>query len=130
MSKPSEHLNFQYSELSRINSALRSMRGWGVLESDPGFQRLWKARGAAIAKIGIKAPRITTLIAKLIGLSPGELKLWEDAEIGWMVETRAKAGAPPVYRYVSDAIAERIVKKTLTHEEFMEITSVDDYEGE
>ena len=130
MSRPSEHLQFQWSELARFNSQLGMMRSWGVLETDPGFLALFKARGAAMGKLGLRLPRITTLITKLIGLSPGELTLWSDAEIGWMTEARAAPGAPPVYRSVSDQVAESIIKGKLTHEQFEALKVPDPYIGE
>jgi len=74
------------------------------------------ARGAAMGKLGLRLPRITSLIAKLIGFSPGEITLWADAELGWMSEARERPGAPPVYKYVSDEIAEKIVKREVTPE--------------
>ena len=130
MSKPKEHLAFQWAELNKLTSQLSQMRRWGVLESDPGYLRLFQSRGAAMAKLGLRQPRITTLILKLAGLSPGELTLWADAEIGWKVEARISPGAPPVYRKVSDDIAERIIKEELTHEQFAELVAPDPYQGE
>ncbi len=130
MSKPSEHLDFQWAELNKLNDQLRLMRRWGVLPSDPGFKRLLGSRGAAMAKLGLNVPRTTTLILKLFGLSPGELTLFADAEIGWLVEAKATPAAPPVYRYVGDDIAEKVVRKTLTHDEFTELMTPDPYQGE
>lgn len=118
MSKPSEHLTFQYEELNKFNDQLRMMTQWGVLPTDPGFQRLLSARGAALGKLGFKLPRITSLIAKLIGLSPGEISLWADAEIGWLTEARAGPGAPPVRKHISDELAKTILQGDLTHELF------------
>ncbi len=130
MSTPGQHLSFQYAELNKLNEQLAMMQRWGVSETDPGYQRLWDARGAALGKIGQIKARTTTLAVALVGLSPGEIKLWADAELGWMVEGRVTPGAPPVYRYVGDDIAEKIVKKLLTHEEFIELTLPDPYVGE
>ena len=130
MSTPKEHVTFQWNELAKLDDQLRMMRGWGVSELDPGFQALFKARGAALGKLGLRLPRTSTLIKLLIELSPGELKLWSDAEIGWMVETRAKPGAPPVYHSVSDQVAETIIKGELTHEEFEALKVPDPYLGE
>ncbi len=130
MSTPSEHQSFQFAELNKLNEQLGLMRRWGVLESDPGFQALFGARGAALGKLGFLKPRTSTLIKLLAGLSPGELKLWADAELGWLVEARTSPGAPPVYRYVGDDIAEKIAKEELTHEEFAELLVPDPYLGE
>jgi len=130
VSSPSEHLSFQYAELNRFSEQLDMMRRWGVSESDPGFQRLLEARGAAMGKLGLLQPRTTALALFIPGLSPGEVKLWADAEIGWMTEARVKPGAPPVYKYVSDEVAEKIVKGELTHELEEELMTPDPYLGE
>jgi len=122
MSTPSAHFQFQYNELNELERQLTVMRRWGVLPTDPGYLRLWRARGTAMGKLGLVQPRTTTLIKAIIGLSPGELKLWSDAELGWMVEVRTKPGAPPVYRYIGDDTAEKVVKGELTHEEFTELS--------
>ena len=116
MSLPSEHLQFQYAEVQKLDDQIRMMRRWGVSELDPGFQRLLSVRGLATSKLGFRLPRITSLILKLVGLSPGTINLWADAELGWMTESRARPGALPVYKYVSDEIAEKIVKREITHE--------------
>jgi len=130
MSTPGEHRKFQYEELGKLDKQLSMMRGWGVLETDPGFLRLSSARGAVMGKLGLKLPRTTTLVLSLLGLSPGGIKLWADAELGWLTEARVKPGAPPVYKYVSDEVAEKIVKRELTHELFEELVTPDPYIGE
>lgn len=130
MSTPKEHIDFQWAELRKLDLQLTQMRQWGVSETDPGYQRLFSARGTAMGKLGLLKPRTTTLIVSRAGLSPGELKLWADAELGFKVEARVSPGASPVYRFVSDAIAEKIVKGILTHEEFTELIAPDPYEGE
>ena len=130
MSTPTEHLKFQWAELHKIDEQLGMMRHWGVLESDPGFLRLLNVRGAAMGKLGLRLPRITTLVTTLLGLSPGELKLWADAELGWMVEAREKPGAPPVYRSVTDEIARALLKGELTHELEESLMAPVDYYGE
>jgi len=106
------------------------MRGWGVSELDPGFRRLLSARDAAMGKLGLMLPRTTTLAMSVLGLSPGEIKLWADAELGWMTEARRKPSALPVYKYVSDEVAEKLVKSELTHELEEELMTPDPYIGE
>jgi len=130
MSEPDEHITSQWDEFSKLESQLNMMRRWGVSELDPGFQALFRARGAALAKVGLMMPRLPTLITLLAALSPGEITLFADAEIGWLVEARAKPGAPPVYKYVSDEIAEKIVKGEITHELEEELMTPDTYIGE
>lgn len=116
MSFPAEHLKFQHAEIARLRHELNQLRSWGVPETEWSFQRLGRAIDTAIGKVGFVRPRITTLVWRLIGLSPGEINLWADAELGWMTEARARPGALPVYKYVSDEIAEKIVKREITHE--------------
>lgn len=130
MSEPDAHIKFQYDELHKLDEQLGMMRKWGVLETDPGFKALFKARGAALGKLGLRRPSITSLIRMLPGLSPGEVRLWADAEKGWMIEARAEPSAQPKYKYVSDEVAEKIVKEELTHEEFLELLVPDPYLGE
>lgn len=130
MSKPKEHLQFQYAELNKLNEQLQMMQRWGVSSSDLGFMRLLDARGAVMGKLGLRLPRTTTLVKTLFGLSPGSIKLWADAEIGWTTEARTRPGAPPVYRKVSDEIAEKLVKEELTQELHDYLMTPDDYFGE
>jgi len=130
MSTPGEHTKFQYAELNKLNSQLTMMRRWGVSEFDPGFKNLMSARGAIMGKLGLYLPRTTTMVGSFPGLSPGSIKLWADAELGWMTEARVKPGALPVYKYVSDEVAEKLVKKELTPELEKELMTPDTYLGE
>ena len=130
MSTPNEHLAFQWAEVNKLTSQLNLMQRWGVLPSDPGYLNLMTARGAAMGKLGLVKPRLTPLILRLVGLSPGDLKLWADAEIGWKVEARSEPGAPPVYHLVSDEVAEKLIKGELTHELEDELMAPDPYIGE
>lgn len=130
MSKPGEHYKFQWAEIDRLTRELNFMRRWGISELDPSFRALNRARGAAFGKLGLAKPRVSTLIVRGFGLSPGELKLFADAELGWLVEAKASPKSPPVFKYVGDDIAEKIVKEELTHEEFITLAAPDDYIGE
>lgn len=130
MSTPEQHLAFQFAEVARFEKELEQLKQWGMPETAGGFQRLGAAIDTAIRKVGQLLPRLTVPIKKLFGFSPGELLLWADAELGWKVEARVSPGAAPVYRQVSDEIAEKIIKESLTHEEFAELISPDPYIGE
>lgn len=130
MSTPGQHISFQQREFYELSEQLASFKKWGVLETDPGYQRLWKARGAAWGKIGKLKARTTTLATAMVGFSPGLLRLWSDAELGWMVEARVSSEAPPIYKYVKDDIAEAIVKREVTHDQFEELMTPDNYYGE
>lgn len=105
-----------WQQVGEIEHALSTMRKFGISELSPAYLQLSGIRGRLMAQVGIKAPRVTSLLLKLIGLSPGTVKLWHDVESGWMSEARVKPGAPPVYRAVSDEVAMALLKGELTHE--------------
>lgn len=130
MSIPAAHIKFQYAELDKLTEQLGMMRGWGISESDPGFLALLEARGIAEAKVGLMQPMSVFQIARSFGMSPGVIALFAVAERGWMVEARAKPGALPVYHYVSDEIAEAILKEELTPEQKEYLFTPDPYIGE
>ena len=109
MAVPEVHVKMQWRQINEINKALGTMRRFGILESSPAYRALNKARGALFGKIGFRVPRPTNLLLKLLGLSPGEIKVWHDSEAGWMVEARKTPKAPPVYHYVDDEVAMSIL---------------------
>ena len=130
MSEPKDHLDFQYAEVQRLDEQLRLMRQWGVSPTDPGYIALRTAHAQASFKVGLVLPRTSTLVQDLWGFSPGIIRLFNDAELGWMVEARTKPGAQPVYKYVSNEIAEKIVKRQITPELETFLMTPDDYIGE
>ena len=83
-----------------------------------------------MGQVGFKLPRPVSLLLRLVGLSPGVLKVWHDAESGWMSEARARPGAPPVYKAVSDEVAMAILKHEITHELEEGLLTPDPYLGE
>ena len=116
MSDPEEHIDFKNKEQQQIAIALKilSRAGYGIIS--PEYLDLLRAGQMSIATFGFKVPRPTTLIIKLLGLSPGEIRLFQDAERGWLVEAIERTGAQPVYKYVTDEIALTLLKGELTHE--------------
>jgi len=130
MSTPADHIDFQQREFDKLTSQVNMMRQWGISDLDPGFQKLMAARSEAFSKIGLNLPRTTTLIKTLVGLSPGEIKLWADAEIGWVVESTAAPGAPVVRKLVPDQVAELLLTGKMTHELEEVLMAPDTYEGE
>lgn len=130
MSTPKEHSKFQFAELRKLEDQVGMMRSWGVSELDPGFKSLLNARGAAMSKLGIKLPRTSALIKLLLGLSPGTIKVWSDAELGWMIEAIAGPGSPPVYKSISNEVAKTLITGKLTHELEESLMAPDTYFGE
>jgi hypothetical protein len=125
--EPVEYQRSMLNEIERAKSILLKA-GYGVI--DPPYLNLLRAGRMSLASFGLKVPRPMTLIIKLVGLSPGTITLWHDAESGFFTEARAKEGAPPVYRHVTDEVAIKILKGELTHELEVELMTPDDYIGE
>lgn len=121
---------YQYRQVKEIDRALGTMRKYGILESDPAYLKLSGIRGKLMGQVGFKAPRPKSLLFKLIGLSPGTVSLWHDAESGFMSEARAFPGALPVYKAISDEVAMAILKHEVTKELEAELMAPDEYLGE
>ena len=121
---------YSYNMVNEIDRALSTMRKFGIPEVSEAYQKLYGVRGKLLAQIGFKFPRPLSLLAKLVGLSPGEVRVWHDAESGWFAEARAKPGAPPVYHHVTDEVAMAILKKEVTPELETELLTPDEYLGE
>ena len=95
---------------------MKALRLSGILPTNPAAQALSKLRGALMGKLGFRAPRTTSAILKLVGLSPGTITTWFDVEGGWLSEARVKEGAPPIYHWIDEQTAMTILKGELTHE--------------
>ncbi len=121
---------YNYNMVNEIDRALNVLRKYKINPTSDAFSQLYSIRGKILSQIGFKFPRPMSLIKKLVGLSPGTVALWHDAESGWFTEARVKAGAAPVYRHVTDEVAVTILKGELTHELEAELMKPDDYTGE
>lgn len=115
---------------SRTARDILSLRRAGIPELHPSFMRLTRVGDTLRVSFGFKIPKPMTFLFKLLGLSPGEISLWHDAEGGWFTEARTGPGASPVYRYVGDDIAVAIIKEELTHGQFKALLAPDPYMGE
>jgi len=119
-----------WTQIRELERTLGSLRQFGILETSDAYRQLNALRGKLMKQVGFKFPRALTLVTKLAGLSPGVLKLFHDVESGFMSEARAKPGAPPVYHYMDYELAATILKGELTHEQFEQLVTPDDYTGE
>lgn len=126
----STDVKYQYNQLHEIERALSTMRKFGIPEVSDAYQTLYKLQGKLMAQVGFKIPRPLSLLTTLAGLSPGVIKVWHDAESGWMSEARERPGAPPVYKAISDEVAVAILKRELTPELERELMTPDEYYGE
>jgi len=119
-----------WQQINRLDESMGMMRMRGISPSAGPYQELFRLRGKLMGQVGIKYPREITLLMRVLGLSPGEIRLWHDVESGFMSEARAYPGAPPVYKAVSDDIATAILKKEITKELEAELMAPDEYLGE
>jgi len=117
----------KWRQIDELDKALGSLRVTGLGPGTTPFDTLWKLRGQIYGQIGFKFPRTLTQLIKIFGFSPGTITLWHDIESGWMSEARARPGAPPVYKSVSDEVAMAILKKEVTPELEAELLKPDEY---
>lgn len=122
-----KHSFLQISEVIRARQALTRA---GISLLDPVYGSISRVENRVAINLGFRIPKPMTLLLRLFGLSPGEIKLWHDAESGWFTEAREKPGAPPVYHYVNDDTAMAILKGELTKEREAELMKPDEYVGE
>ena len=113
-----------------LRNALRLLRGNGILPTAPNYLNLQKIAGNYTLHLGITIPKPITLILKLLGLSPGTITLFHDADSGFFVDARETPEAPPVYHHVTDEVAGIILRGELTHELEAELMKPDEYLGE
>ncbi len=120
-----------WNQINEIDRALRVLKPHLQL---PGmfdaYNLLNAQRGKLLAQVGLKFPRTILQLLRLTGLSPWSIAVFHDLEAGWLVEARVKPGTPPVYHYVSDAVATQILGGGLTHELEAQLMTPDEYLGE
>lgn len=92
-----------FEQLSEIEKGLATLLRSGLGPGNYAYETLYKVRGAVIGKLRLKVPtpRLPSLLKVLLMLSPGELKVFFDNEVGWIVEGTPTPGAPPVVRRIS-----------------------------
>jgi hypothetical protein len=125
-----DELRFKFHELDELNRALGVLRKYGMGPLDDAYKQLFSVRGKLMAQLGLKVPKVTTLLKLLAGLSPGTIKLWHDGDYGWFTEAVERPGAPPAYKKVTDEVAMTILKGEVTHELEITLMTPDDYQGE
>ena len=90
-----------YRQLDIINTAMRDLRRLGIPLENPAMRELYKLRGEVMGKLGLKIPRVSSILRTVSGLSPGIVRVWFDSETGFMAEGRPYPEAPPVYHAIS-----------------------------
>lgn len=125
-----ESSKYQQQQVSTLDAALGRLELKGIMPGVPGYDEIAKLRGKLLSQMGFRVPRSTLSIIQLVGLSPGEIRVWFDVELGWISEARERAGALPVLKIISDDVAAALIKGELTHELEKELLTPDTYVGE
>jgi hypothetical protein len=123
-------LYHSFRQINEIQRTLRTLTRAGFGPMTEPYQAVYKLQGDLLGKLGLRSVKPMSLLKLLVGLSPGSVKVWHDAESGWFTEAREKPGAPPVYHHVSDDTAMGLLKGELTHELEAELMKPDEYLGE
>lgn len=119
-----------YRQIHEYERAMRQLALGGFGPGTAPFNILYDARNKVLESVGLKSSRSVSSLLRLAGLSPGEIRLWHDAESGFMTEARRTPAAPPVYHHVEDQVALTILRGELTHELEEVLMTPDAYTGE
>lgn len=116
-----------YQQINTVDRALSDMRSFGFSIDFRPFRILQDSRIKLLRQIGVKLPKVISLLIKFIGLSPGVIALWLDNESGFMSEARTTPSSPPVYKSVSSQLAMKILSHDISPEleEFLMTPDVD-----
>lgn len=117
-------------QIGQIDRALDTMTRYGIPEEAEAYQTLWGQRGKLMAQVGYKFPRVNYALSMWREFSPERIRVRFDIETGWFSEARARPGAPPIYRSVSDEEAMAILKNEITPELKQRLLAPDEYLGE
>jgi len=101
-----------WQQVNEVEKALGTMRRFNIPVVSDAYQILSSQRTKLLGSIGLKVPRVVSLLMKIIGFSPGVIALWHDNESGFMSEARTTPSSPPVYKLLSGETAMKI----LTHD--------------
>jgi len=119
-----------WEQVHVIEREIGKLRTLGLTEQMPLYRELYQLRGRWMGMLGLKVPKVTQLVAAVLGLSPGEFRVWFDIETGWMVEARREKGAPPIYHSIDAETAVKISNRELSPDLEKRLLTPSDYIGE
>lgn len=122
--------DYHWYQVHTAEEDLATLRRLDVEETHPAYQRVWAQRGAALAKVGYKAPKVSDWLINWASYSPERIRLGRDPEYGWFIAAREKPDAPITYKHVSAEIAVAIIKEEVTPELVKELAKPEEYYGE
>ena len=117
----------------QINTADRALADLDRLGLGPGtdaYEAVWSKRGALLAEVGRKFPRIDYSLSMWREFSPERMRVWFDPEYGFNVEIRDTLKGIPRYRLVTPEVAAAIIKGQVTPELKASLLAPDTYLGE
>jgi len=121
-------LQHTYGAIRNLENELRSLRRAGMGAGNPVYDSLFRARADIYKAVGLKLPKSVQAIASLVGLSPGIIRVWFDAEEGWFSEARMTPNHTPVYRQISRDTALRLINRDFDHQlEYELMTPIEPY---
>jgi hypothetical protein len=119
-----------WEQVHNIEREINKLRTLGITQQMPVYRELYHLRARWVNMLGLKTPKVTQLVATVLGLSPGEFRVWFDIETGWMVEARREKGADPVYHSVDAETAVKVSNRELTPELEKWLLTPSEYIGE
>lgn len=121
-----------YEQLEEINKGLDVLMKAGMGKGNPAYEALWKMRGATLGKLTrlIPTPRLPSIIKLLTMLSPGQLKVFFDNEVGWLAEGTPAPGEMPVVRRISHEQAVLLLQEKPPSELVHKLLKPETYFGE
>ena len=120
----------QWKARKNIENAVKTLLDAGMMPNTPSLMKLNMSLAKYGLNIGFSIPKPTNILLQLIGLSPGTINLWHDADNGFFTEAKVEPGAPPVYRMVTPEIAAILVRGELDHDLEDILMAPDEYLGE
>ena len=119
-----------WQQVRTADRALRDLDRLGLGPGTDAYNAVWSQRGALLAEIGRKFPRIDYSLSMWKEFSPQRIRVWFDPEFGFNAEIREKPGAPPTYKMVPAEVAAAIIKDEVTPELKAQLMAPDEYLGE
>jgi len=119
-----------WQQIGTADRALRDLERLGLGPGTEAYNAVLGQRGALLAEVGRKFPRIDYSLSMWREFSPQRIRAWFDPEFGFMVESRVRPGAPPMYKMVSAEVAAAVIKGEITPEMKAILIKPDEYLGE
>jgi len=119
-----------WQQIATTERALGDLEKLGLGPGTEAYEAVWHKRGALLAEVGRKFPRIDYSLSMWREFSPQRVRVWFDPEFGFHAEIRDRPGAPPSYKVVPAEVAVAIIKDEISPELRERLILPDEYLGE